>query len=377
MIDRCRHLVPMPNRQRMFSRTLVGLAVSAIAWAQTRPAWDGTYTAAQAQRGQAIYRESCARCHGQDLSGGENSPALTGSEFLTKWSDKTATQLLDRTRRTMPTDNPGGLSARQYEDTVAYLLSANRFTAAAVTTSTSNKTVEWKYYGGDPGSRKYSPLDQINASNVTRLKIAWSWKAQNFGRRPEFNWEVTPLMAGGHLFFTAGTRRDAIAVDAATGETLWMYRLDEGPRGDTVARQQNRGLAYWSDGADERILLISPGYQLVELDARTGRPVPGFGKDGIVDLWEGLDRAVVKPGQIGASSPAIVVRGVVVVGAALQAGIAPRSKNNVPGYIRGYDIHRASGCGPSARSPVPASLATRPGRTDRGSTRATPERGVR
>ena len=110
-------------------------------------------------------------------------------------------------------------------------------------------------------------------------------------------------------------------------------------RGETVARRNNRGLAYWSDGRDERILLISPGYQLIALDARTGRPIPGFGKDGIVDLWEGLDRDVVKPGEIGASSPAIVVRGVVVVGAALQAGVAPRSKKNVPGYIRGYDVH--------------------------------------
>jgi quinoprotein glucose dehydrogenase len=105
-----------------------------------------------------------------------------------------------------------------------------------------------------------------------------------------------------------------------------------------VARRNNRGLAYWSDGSDERILLISPGYQLIALDARTGRAIPGFGKDGIVDLWEGLDRAVVKPGEIGSSSPAIVVRGVVVVGAALQAGIAPPSKKNVPGYIRGYDV---------------------------------------
>jgi quinoprotein glucose dehydrogenase len=115
---------------------------------------------------------------------------------------------------------------------------------------------EWRFYGGDPGTTKYSPLDQINASNVKDLKIVWEWKAQNFGKRPDFNWEVTPLMANGVLYFTAGTRRDAVAVDAATGETLWMYRLDEGPRGVTVARVVNRGLAYWTDGkGDERILL--------------------------------------------------------------------------------------------------------------------------
>jgi quinoprotein glucose dehydrogenase len=198
---------------------------------------------------------------------------------------------------------------------------------------------EWRYYGGDAGTTKYSALDQIDAGNVKELKIVWEWKAQNFGRRPDFNWEVTPLMAGGVLYFTAGTRRDAVAVDAATGETLWMYRLDEGPRGAVVARTVNRGLAYWTDGkGDDRILLISPGYQLVALNAKTGVPIPGFGKDGVVDLTEGLDRPAVKAGVIGASSPSIVVRDTVVVGAALLTGTAPASKENVPGYIRGFDV---------------------------------------
>jgi quinoprotein glucose dehydrogenase len=314
-----------------------------IAVAQTRPAWDGAFTAADAGRGRAAYLENCARCHGQELGGGENSPPLAGSGFLAEWSGKGASDLLDRIRRTMPTDNPGGLSSRQYADIAGYILSANGFRPRAGESSGSpnigaGRTGEWRYYGSDAASTKYSPLDQIDAANVSKLHIVWTWKAQNFGRQAEFNWEATPLMVGGRLFATAGTRRDAVAIDAATGETLWMYRLDEGARGETVARRNNRGVAYWSDGSDERILLISPGYQLVALDARTGRPLPGFGKDGIVDLWEGLDRAVVKPGEIGASSPAIVVRDVVVVGAALQAGIAPPSKKNVPGYIRGYDV---------------------------------------
>jgi quinoprotein glucose dehydrogenase len=201
------------------------------------------------------------------------------------------------------------------------------------------KNGEWRFYGGDAGTTKYSSLDQINAANVKDLKIVWQWKAQNFGKRPDFNWEVTPLMIGGVLYFTAGTRRDVLAVDAATGETLWMYRLDEGARGAVVARTVNRGLAYWSDGkGDNRILLISPGFQLIALNARNGVPIPGFGKDGFIDLTEGLDREVVKPGQIGSSSPAIVIRDTVVVGAALLAGTAPASKNNVPGYIRGFDV---------------------------------------
>lgn len=203
------------------------------------------------------------------------------------------------------------------------------------------KDGEWHFYGGDAGTTKYSSLDQINASNVKDLRIAWEWKSNNFGRRPDFNWEVTPLMVGGVLYFTAGTRRDAVAVDAATGETLWVYRLDEGARSAPVARTNNRGLAYWSDGkSDSRILLISPGFQLIELNAKTGLPIPGFGANGngIVDLTEGLDREKVKPGSIGSSSPAIVVRDTVVVGAALLAGTAPPSKENTPGYIRGFDV---------------------------------------
>ena len=198
---------------------------------------------------------------------------------------------------------------------------------------------EWRYYGGDAGNTKYSPLDQINATNVKELQIMWRWKSENFGPRPDYLWEVTPLMVDGVLYFTAGGRRDVVAVDAATGETLWMYRLDEGERGERAVRTQNRGLAYWTDGkSDRRIILISPGYQLVALDAKTGRPIPTFGKDGLVELTEGLDRDVVKPGTIGSSSPAIVIRDVVVMGAALLAGTAPASKTNVPGHIRGYDV---------------------------------------
>jgi len=198
---------------------------------------------------------------------------------------------------------------------------------------------EWRFYGGDAGTTKYSPLDQINAGNVKDLKIVWQWDGRNFGKRPDFNWETTPLMIGGVLYTTVGTRRDAVAIDGATGETLWVYRLDEGARGAVVARVQNRGIAFWSDGkGDDRILLISPGYQLVALNAKTGAPLAGFGAAGLIDLTKGLDRDVVKPGSIGASSPAIVIRDTVVVGAALTNGSAPSSKENVPGYIRGYDV---------------------------------------
>src|SRR6266404_2695438 len=87
---------------------------------------------------------------------------------------------------------------------------------------------EWRYYGGDAGSTKYSPLDQINRDNVKNLKIAWRWKTDNFGPKPEYIYEATPLMVHGVLYTTAGQRRAVAAIDAATGETLWTHRMDEG-----------------------------------------------------------------------------------------------------------------------------------------------------
>jgi quinoprotein glucose dehydrogenase len=146
-------------------------------------------------------------------------------------------------------------------------------------------------------------------------------------------------MVGGVLYFTATQQRYAVAADAATGKTLWTYVLDEGERGTRAVRMNNRGLAYWSDGRnDARVILVTPGYHMVALDAKTGKPVPTFGKDGIVDLTVGLDRDVVRPNEIGSSSPAMIVGNVAVVGAALLAGTTPRSKTNVPGYVRGYDV---------------------------------------
>ena len=196
------------------------------------------------------------------------------------------------------------------------------------------------FYGGDAGGTKYSPLDQICAENVSELEIVWRWKANNFGPRPDYNWEATPLAVKGVLYTTAGTRRDAVAIDGLTGETLWMYRLRRGRarrtwRSSTESGDSPTGLTV---RGDERILMISPGFHLIQLDAKTGLLIEGFGDGGIVDLTLGLDRDVVEPGRIGSSSPAIVINDVVVMGAALQAGTAPSSKENVPGYIRGYDV---------------------------------------
>ena len=123
-----------------------------------------------------------------------------------------------------------------------------------------------------PAAQKYSPLDQINRDNVKNLRIAWRWKADNFGPSPEFNLQATPLAVNGILYTTAGTRRHVVAIDGATGETLWTYRYDEGERGRQAPRQNHRGVAYWTDGrGDERILYITAGYHLIALE-REDRP---------------------------------------------------------------------------------------------------------
>ena len=201
------------------------------------------------------------------------------------------------------------------------------------------KDGEWRVYGGDGGNTRYSVLDQINRDNVRNLKIAWRWKTDNFGPRPESYYRATPLMIGGVLYTTAGFRRAVAAIDAATGETLWVYRIDEGERGENAPRgNSGRGVAYWTDGAEERIFLITPGYHLVALDAKTGIPSPDFGEHGVVDLKQGLDREVdAIEATIGSSSPPVVSHDVVVVGAAFLDGRAPATKENAPGNIRGYD----------------------------------------
>jgi quinoprotein glucose dehydrogenase len=198
------------------------------------------------------------------------------------------------------------------------------------------KDVEWKVYWGDNRSSKYSPLDQINKDNVKDLKIAWRWKSMNLGPKADFNWEATPIMVGGVLYVTAGSRRDVVAIDPITGETLWMYRLDEGRRGTSAPNRaaSGRGVAYWTDGNRARIISVTAGYRLVALDAKTGELIESFGNNGLVDLWEGLDKPV-KEGYIGLTAAPIIVGDVVVVGAALGAN---GSKTFVTGYVRGYDV---------------------------------------
>jgi quinoprotein glucose dehydrogenase len=199
---------------------------------------------------------------------------------------------------------------------------------------------EWPTYGGDLASRRYSPLGQIDATNFNKLQIAWQFKTENLGPRPEFQFQATPLMVGGTLYFTAGTRRTAVAVDAGTGELKWMHNIDEGPRGSGAPRLlSGRGLAYWASGDDQRVLYVTPGYQMIALNAKDGRRIPSFGRDGIVDLKLEMDQEMdAVTGEVGLHSAPIVAGNTIIIGAAHREGGAPRSRTNQKGFVRGYDV---------------------------------------
>jgi len=199
---------------------------------------------------------------------------------------------------------------------------------------------EWRTYGADLSSTRYRPFDQINKDNFNNLEVAWRFKTDNLGPRPEFNFQGTPLMVGGWLYATAGTRRAVVALDAATGEMKWMHSEEEGKRGESAPRQlSGRGLAYWSDGRSSRIVYVTPGYRMVALDAKTGAPITSFGKNGIVDLKADDDQDMDPvTGDIGLHATPVIAKDVIIVGAAHTEGSRPISRRNEKGFVRGFDV---------------------------------------
>lgn len=246
-----------------------------------------------------------------------------------------------------------------------------------------NKPGEWRYWGADAWSTRYSALDQINAQNFDSLQVAWQWDAGQYGEDEYYR--TTPLYANGRVFTVATNRRDAFAIDPATGKTLWHWGIKEGIRWQKAPRQfAGRGLAYWTDGTNERVIVVTPGYHLAFIDAKTGKGDPNIGPkhDGVVDLMAGLGYPLVplavddtfpleiseawparraRPGekwnakthtgadgtvgidpangQIANSSPPIVVGSVIVVGNSSVHGYYILHKHNIPGFIRGFDVH--------------------------------------
>ncbi len=238
---------------------------------------------------------------------------------------------------------------------------------------------EWRSYAGDIGGKKYSPLDQIDADNFADLEIAWEWTTVDRlvsrtspdggewwapldtivdslvadtpdlyrpGHRPLLSrLQATPLMVGGVLYFNTPLSQ-GVAVDAATGETLWVFNPKGYEEGTPTMSNpwSQRGVAYWTDGAgDERIFWGTGNGYLICVDAKTGRPCPDFGDGGgRVDAMVGLPRAsrderdYLNAMLFGIHSPPIVVRDRVIHG----SHVADRriTKEAVPGWVRAWDV---------------------------------------
>ncbi len=335
-------------------------------------ALNGVFSVSQVADVTEVYANNCALCHGRNLGGTEGGTALIGDRFQSKWKNKSLKELYVYTKTTMPKTQPNSLDEKTYASLIALILNANGFPPGEKPLSfiiKTDKTIfgipppsrrsagfmpaivnlkpktiesEWKQHRGDFASSNYSSLEQINEDNVSKLKIAWRWKTDNFGPNPEFYFKSTPLMVKGVLYTTAGVSRSIAAIDGETGETLWTFRLDEKERNAYVPRQNSgRGVAYWEDllNGKDRIVYVSPSYQLVALDAETGHLVSDFGDHGIVDLKKGIESPLnASTSPIGSTSPPIIVNNVIVIGSSFPVGLAPSSKSQVRGDILGYDI---------------------------------------
>ena len=210
---------------------------------------------------------------------------------------------------------------------------------------------DWPMYFADPTGSRYSPQDQITAANFNKLELAWHFKTDAMGSHPEYKLEGTPVEVNGTVYTTAGSRRAVVALDAKTGELKWVYSMVEGLRAAIAPRQlSGRGVSYWTDGkGDDRILYVTTGYRLVELNAKTGQPVDGFGEHGVVDLKVGAYTGVLgQPGvykqidlitgEIGLHSTPTVVNDTVLVGSSFKEGSQPLEQNNTKGLTRAFDV---------------------------------------
>jgi glucose dehydrogenase len=204
---------------------------------------------------------------------------------------------------------------------------------------------EWPMYTADLRGSKYSPLDQINASNFNQLQVAWTFKTDGLSPTPEAKLEGTPIMVKGVVYATGGTRRAVVALDAKTGDQKWVYSMDEGERAAISPRKlSGRGVSYWTDGrGDERIVFVTIGYRLIELNAKTGQLISSFGKGGVIDLKEGVvigkDKQIdLEKGEIGLHSTPTIVNDVVIVGSSMAEGLGYNYSTNAKGLVRAFDV---------------------------------------
>ena len=210
---------------------------------------------------------------------------------------------------------------------------------------------EWHYLGGDSAHTRYSPADQITAENFEDLEAAWIWDGASYNAA---SGRSTPSYIDGVLYTVAGPRRHVFAIDPATGETIWSYREPNTRRYENSMRKDyGKGIAYSQVDGRAVIYIISPAFILTALDAKTGKPLEGFGKPigvegfpqaGVVDLladlgheYDAYEGLPLETGYITSSSPPIVVDGVVVVGNSAEQGYNQSRIENIPGDILGYD----------------------------------------
>ena len=198
---------------------------------------------------------------------------------------------------------------------------------------------EWRYYGGDAGSNRYSPLDQINRSNAHELRVAWTYHTGDTvpptRRHPRTTMECTPIVAEGVMYVTSPLLK-TIALEAATGREIWRFdpfasTLDYTTDAESV-RGVNRGVAYWEDGDDKRVLCSSAS-NLICLDARTGKPKTDFGRKGYIDLTQGLGRDIT--GLLyDVTSPGVIYKNLIILGSEVGEGPDPAG----PGHVRAFDV---------------------------------------
>src|SRR4051794_11447850 len=218
-------------------------------------------------------------------------------------------------------------------------------TTGQTTGMPSTKNGDWTHYTADVHGTKYSPLDQINAANFSKMEVAWRFKTDNLGTRPEFKLEGTPLAIKGVLYVTAGTRRAVVALDGRTGELIWSHSYREGNRAAIAPRQlSGRGVSYWTDGkGDERILYVTTGYRLIALNAKNGSMIPSFGEGGVVVMKKGAvfgkgQQIDYETGEIGLHSTPTVVKDIVIVGSSFKEGMTVKTHNNTKGMVRAFDV---------------------------------------
>jgi quinoprotein glucose dehydrogenase len=347
----------MKNLSRICFAATLACAVLPVARPQPGAApktfRESAYMADQAMRGEQIYASKCSACHGENMAGLEMAPALAGANFRKSWEGQPLVALANRIRTTMPPSAPNSLSVPQLTDLASFILEANEIGAGNVAlslpiggappvSSVAAGKAEWTTYGADLASTKYSPLDQINKDNFSKLHIAWRLNTNNLGPTPDRLYSATPLLINGVLYTTAGSARSVVAMNPGTGQILWMYQLDEGVRGQFAPRRgAGRGVSYWSspDGSDQRIIFVTPGYRMVALEAKTGHLVQKFGDNGIVDLKKEDDQNLdLVHAIIGLNATPLIAGDVVVVGAAHAAMGSQTATPSAIGYIRGFDV---------------------------------------